>query len=449
VSILNQGEKNELSSDIQTDLGSSGLMDILWTSDGDWWPNNNVNRYRLNEVPSNENFYQWWYWMVKDLDTHDAFAVCYYIIRTPENPEITGAYIMFSVITSLGKIMVWYKYSLEELNYLGNYFQMTLGQNAEFTQIPLSDDIYHVSGNMNNPSHIWTSSIIYPGIDENSVFSWNWDITRIVGCNTQNDIIDSPLMDQGIKWNTFCFDGRVLGQVQIGNTSYVFNQFTNARAYGDMNFDEIFLGKAEPCEPEDKYRWSWASATKYNLNNPSLDTSIIAGYGISNNMFGISVTPTGIFAAAYNVLNHNVVWKSIDTREGLIDVNLIEKCSWGSSADSMIEVNIDAWDYFTYTDQYGNARIPHYQKYTLDGEFIKIEMTIYVTSNIINRLPSPYSEYIWSNFEALGATAFVKIFSKTYRWWDIFHINPVITLADQFYDYNAGLEYGYAADISL
>lgn len=446
--LVKDAKINNLSSNIQSNLNSSGLMDILWTNDGNWLPDNYVNRYRLNEVSSSDNFYQWWYWMVKNLDTNDAFAVCYYLIQTPDHPEITGVYVMFSAVTNLGKVMVWYKYNRNEHNFLGNNFQISIGPNSEFNQIPISNDRYQVNGNMINPDRVWTSLITYPELNANSTFSWNWEINRIIGSCTQNDFIDSTLMDQGIKWNTFCFDGKILGQVRMGDVIYNFDQNTNSRAYGDMNFDKVFLGKASSNEPEDKYRWSWASVTKYNLVNPNLDTSIIAGYGISDNMFGIPATPTGIFAAAYNVLNHNIVWKSIDTREGLIDVNLIEKCSWGSSADSMIEVNIEAWDYFTYTDQYGNARIPHYQKYTLEGEYVKIEMTISVTSNTINRLPSPYSDYIWSNFEALGATAFVKIYSKMYKWWDIFHLSPVLSLVDQFYDYNAGLEYGYAAEIT-
>ena len=85
----------------------------------------------------------------------------------------------------------------------------------------------------------------------------------------------------------------------------------------------------------------------------------------------------------------------------------------------------------------------------MEGEYVKIDMTIYVTPSEINRLPSAYTEYDWSNFEALGATALVKIYSKTYKSWDPLHLFPQVTLIDQFYDYDAGLEYGYAADITF
>lgn len=426
---------------------SSGLMDILWTDDGDWWPDNDIARYRLDEAPDDETFYQWWYWMVKDLDTGNAYAMCYYLLQAPSRPDLEGVYVLFSAVTDQGKVQIWYKYTLDQLTYLGNDFHITVGSSSEFEQEPITDDLYEISGNMAEPTKVWTDAISYPGLDANSVFTWDLQISRIVGCCTQNDYIDDPLMSEGIKWNTFCFDGLPTGSIQMGSENILFDDSGNFRAYADMNFDKVFLGKAEPDEPEDKYRWSWASATKYDLSDPTNDISLIAGYGVSDNMFGLDSTPTGSFAAAYNVLGHNIVWKSIDTREGLIDVNLIEKCSWGTSKDTVVEVSIDAWDYFYYTDEYGQARIPHYQRYILEGEYVSIHMTFYVTADDINRLPSAYTEYTWSNFEALGCTAFVQIFEKSYKWWDVFHLNPINTLWEQFWDYNAGVEYGYAVDM--
>jgi len=423
---------------------SSGLLDILWTDDGEWFQDNSYSRFRGYETPMDETFYQWWYWAVKDLESDIYFAFCYYYIRAPSDPSVEGFYMLFSAVTNEGNVMIWYKYDLNQFHYWGNDFQISAGNNNEFNQIPITNDLYHISGLMNNPAQVWTSEITKQGLTETSVFSWNLDISRIVGACTQNDFIDDPLMENGIKWNTHSFDGLASGSVQMGDQIYTFDGDTSERSYFDTNFDKVFLGQAEPDEPEDKYRWSWASATKYDPTDATNDISIIAGYGVSDNMFGLTIPATGAFAAAYNVIDHNIVWKSIDTREGDIDVNLVEKCSWGSSKDTVVEVSIDAWDYFIYTDSYGSARIPKYQRYILEGEYVSIQMTFIVEPGDINRLPSAYTEYTWSNFEALGCTAFVQIYHKTYKWWDVFHLNPINVLWDQFWDYSAGLEYGYA-----
>ena len=91
----------------------SGLLDIIWTPDGDWWPDNSIARYRGNEYPVDEVFYQWWYWMVKVFQTDNYWAICYYTIRAPSNPEIEGLYMLFSAVMNAGKIMIWYKLTLQ------------------------------------------------------------------------------------------------------------------------------------------------------------------------------------------------------------------------------------------------------------------------------------------------------------------------------------------------
>jgi hypothetical protein len=45
--LVENAKINNLSSNIQSNLNSSGLMDILWTNDGNWLPDNYVNRYRF------------------------------------------------------------------------------------------------------------------------------------------------------------------------------------------------------------------------------------------------------------------------------------------------------------------------------------------------------------------------------------------------------------------
>ena len=162
---------------------------------------------------------------------------------------------------------------------------------------------------MDNPAKIWTSQITYPGVDTNTQISWSGISQESLDGCTQNDFIDGILGGDGIKWDTFCFDALVSGSVQIGSQVYNFDGSSRYRAYGDTNFDKILLGKPEEDEPEDKYRWSWASVTKYNTANPSNDISIIAGYGLSGDMYGLPINPLAIFAAAYNVLGHNIVWK--------------------------------------------------------------------------------------------------------------------------------------------
>ena len=89
------------------------------------------------------------------------------------------------------------------------------------------------------------------------------------------------------------------------------------------------------------------------------------------------------------------------------------------------------------------------QTLTLEGEYVKIIADFVTSSANINRLLAPVKDSIMSNFEAIGADCHVRIWQKTYKWYDPLHLFPQYTLVEDFIDNNAGLEYAYNLPVNV
>lgn len=416
---------------------ASGLIDIIASKDGTWNPSLYDNRYRKSEYPSDGDFLQWWYYTCFNDQTQEAWAFCYYIIFSVTNPNVqSGLMFLFSYIGSQGNVQVSYKLDISEFVFLGNYVNFDFG-NGKFTQTGISNDIYHLTGIMNDPTKLWSYYITNPNYTENMTFSWDVTLTRLVGCFSQNDV----MLQKSPSWNSQAMNTLVSGQITMGSRIITISG-NSWRGYGDMNWGDSFIKASPNPENPAKYRWGWIHATQLN-SDPTKDFSLIAAFGDVGEFSGITMDIKAVYASVANCLNQRINWKSVKAYPLGLETNLVEECSWGLSCDRFVECSYSADNFIPYVDRFGSAIIPSHQQLILEGEYVKITVDVFVSTADVTRLLTPTPTGIWSNFEALSAIANVKIEQKSYRWYDITHISPIYTTVKTFVDPNAGCEFGY------
>lgn len=422
---------------------SSGLLDIIAKKDGTWNPTLIENRYRKDEFSAEGDFLQWWYYTLFNSQTHESWAFCYYILFsvTPNVPS--GLMFLFSYVSPQGNVQVSYELDLSEMEYEGNYCQFDFG-NGMFQHIPISDNVYHITGLMNNPTKLWSYYITNPSFNENMTFSWDVTLTRLVGCFSQND----ELLEASPSWNSQAFDTLVNGQIVMNNR--IINVGGNSwRGYGDMNWGDKFMTSSLDPENPAKYRWGWIHVTQMNAD-PNKDFALISAFGDIDNFAGLQIDTRAVYASVSNGIGtQDINWKSVKMYPLGIETNVIEECSWGSSLDPWNECDYSATNFIEYTDRFGSAIVPSLQTLILEGEYIKITVNVEVGTEDITRLLTPTPSGVWSNFEALGATANVQVQQKSYKWYDPLHTCPIYTTIKSFIDNNAGLEFGYPVTIDF
>ena len=94
--------------------------------------------------------------------------------------------------------------------------------------------------------------------------------------------------------------------------------------------------------------------------------------------------------------------------------------------------NISRGEWAEWRDQYGNATVPMRQQLHIVTKEHEVSIGFSASANATSRLLFPLQDVLFSDFEALGATATVKITERASG-----HV-----LA-QFTDEMGGLEYGY------
>lgn len=426
-----------------TSPNSSAPMDLLISKDGIWNPSTYYNRYRKDEF--SEPFTQWYYYKADNFATHESFATCYFMYWDVSS-NLQGIMMLFSYISPSGNIEVAYKLPIEQVNYIGNYVNFDWGNEGKFSQRATSDSQYVITGLFDNPSLIWNSYITHPSYSESDLFSWSLTFDRIIGCFSQND---DALSSSGVLWNSDAFDTTVSGQIQMGS-NLINVGGSNWRGYHDMNWGTSFITPSDDPEDPAKYRWGWIHVTSPSAI-PSNDFSLITAFADQGDFLGLPLENQAVFASVYNALpeRQTINWKTAYADILGLKTVIFEECSYGTSLDCFIDTSYTADDFFTYTDNFGDAQVPHHQNVVLEGEFVKIITDIYVDAEDITRLLTPSPQGIYSNFEGLGADAHVKVYRKTYKWWDIGHAFPQYSLIKDIQNNNAGVEFGYKLPINF
>ena len=91
-----------------------------YAADGILEPESHYQRYRLSEYPSDQPFFQWWYFCIKDLKNNQYYAIIYGMTKSTD-PQKTnqGASVMFGTRELQNEKMTGFtkyeKYELENL----------------------------------------------------------------------------------------------------------------------------------------------------------------------------------------------------------------------------------------------------------------------------------------------------------------------------------------------
>lgn len=413
---------------------AAGIADWFYDDDGIVNPSASNQRYRRSEYDSDAPFFQWWYFTIKDLANNRYWAFDYSISDCADDLTNEGTYLMFSSVDKVTNTK-FHKYERFSLSAFqpSNYFdsQVNCNGNVDYKLQVVNDNTYKVYGKMDNYANVWFAD----GCASNLFIEWNLTIYRIYGWYGQQDC-ESSLKDYGvISWDTYAHDAEVEGTITVGSTVYTISRNVNYRAYCDENWGENFPAG----DPAIEYPWGWYYAGKPATSTAN-DVSIIAGVG-RHDAGGIMGTAEGSYAdirlnsATHIGMRQNVIW------DGALS-------AMESSNDGDVEqftVTRDQWA--TYTDAVGSAQIPMHQKVTLETKHYLTTMDFYSEASDYNRLLFPHEDYVFSDFEGLGVDCHVvvKYHSITYKWYDIFHLNPIHTYTTlyDFWTDDAGLEYGY------
>ena len=397
---------------------------------GVWKPASYYQRYRGEEYPVNKNFFQWWYFSLKDYQEDLSFAFCYSISRPAEDQKNTGAYLLFAVVEPQSKGHLYYKYPIDSFK-VDNHFDVNIGD-SKFTIEVISDDHYRIKGVMNSEENVWVTE----GIPAGSEIVWDLDIYRAAGWYGQQDIEWMQRKGGQISWNTYAYNSEVEGTVTVDGREYSFERSKRYRIYCDMNWGETFPGTRNPKKQQIDYPWGWYYTGKPD-DDPQKDFSIIAGAGRTQPTKGLLNDMYARFASIY------IRGKKIDARLcKVFDVKPDKGIAFfHPSSDKTCKVfSVERSSWEEYEDEFGKARIPMVQIIKIETDSNKIVMKFESKKSNYNRLLFPTDGYIFSDFEGLGVLCTTELYEKK---------DGAFSLVETIVDNNAGLEYGYRIDDEL
>jgi hypothetical protein len=443
-------------------------------SDGLVNPEMYYMRYRLDEYDPSDPFFQWWYYTIKDLgdDVYFAFDLSQSICLNPagNKTDNTGTYIMFSMIDrAKGTQFHQYdRYSLDDME-VDNVTEP--GRDGLKIRAPreevkysidfIDHDTYRVVGEM-AATEKWCAlgTLDNVPIDPNRGVMVRWDLTihRLYGWYGQHDIEEVAKQLKVISWNTYAHTCEVGGWIEVNGERYDFDpeatyydELTGAerpkyRAYCDMNW-----GANPPRgEPAIKYPWGW-----YYVGLPGIDSNqeigIIAGIGRAdtNSPAGIS---EGQFADI--CLPHGErlgVRRFIALKlgpEGTGTVMADTASDSDGSRRDVLAFEVEHLEWGAYTDALGTAQIPYRQIVRIETKYKRVTLDFHSRPENYNRLLFPHQDYIFSDFEGLGATCQVRIEEKHYPLRRSSGIFPRYSIQYEFTSNDAGIQYGYLAPLS-
>eukprot|EP01112_Ceratiomyxa_fruticulosa_P014065 TRINITY_DN4005_c0_g3_i1.p1 TRINITY_DN4005_c0_g3~~TRINITY_DN4005_c0_g3_i1.p1 ORF type:complete len:451 (+),score=65.59 TRINITY_DN4005_c0_g3_i1:100-1452(+) len=403
-------------------------QNIFFAADGIVNPSSYYQRFRQSEYPSDQPFFQWYYYFIKDLSTNNFWAISYIYDLFPSNATSSGAYPMFLMINSTGQthFIRIQRYNPSEYVVSGD-FNVNIANNQYSINVE-DDDTYVLQGAMSGSDFFECSGCEW-NFGLNGI-KWDLTLNRIYGWYGQSDL-ETYMRDVGggeISWNTYAHNCIVSGTITIGENVFTLTNDINFRAYGDMNWGSKFPtsdGKVSSIY----YPWTW-----YNVvipsNNPYDDISIVSGSGLTYNGFPLY----NVFGGFSDIRITNSTHIGVRWLQALVGTDLQFNVIANSNDVKVLAFNVTTsnWQNFTNSENITIWHVPLNQNVTMTTENYNIVLQFTSIENEYNRLPFMDSDYIFSDFEGLGVQVHVSI-----------EYTPTNTLlVDQIVN-NAGIEYGY------
>lgn len=419
-------------------------------------------RYRRTEYEGRP-FYQWWYFVLKDLEQDRYFALSLNPVDTVRNHDHRGVYAMFSMVEK-GAGTRFHLYERSDLGTMtasSSGLDLSVVHGSSRFELHGDDpsDRIELSGRLSTASARWYSDGTLEGeaVDPNLELEWELKIRRIYGWYGEDDIEEQMTRDGLTMWNTYAHTAEVEGTVRVGSREYELGRSPRFRAYCDMNWGSEFLHGT----PSRAFPWGWYYAGR-PMGGDGDEVAIIAGTGRSEDTLlsglssplGLNLAFEGKFAdielgggrraGAREIEFFRRVYLGDDRRDHADDgLPLVRRASDGQLR--RFAVYRDQW--VTYRDRFGAALMPRSQLVRISTG--QLEVSLHFTCEVAdcNRLLFPQENALFSDIEALGARCRVLVLLRD-RPGGPWSTEQLRVIAD-FTTNDAGLEYGYLAPGSV
>ena len=378
-------------------------------------------------------FFDWYYIYVRDVEQGHAYAFTYSMSRCGRSDDAAnctfeGAWPGF-VTMAPGVASAAYT----ERHPLSAWRASSDRQHAEITSDRSALSIVasqngsriRLRGLLNSTDHIWRAQ----GALGKEALSWDLTITRRAGWFGESWIEAMHLgrLTGAIMWSPYSHQATVEGTLSIGGKAVTFSGDGNRhRAYADSNWGETMPRPPPGADDPIHFPWGWYYAAQPRAD-PAADVSIICGAGRSYMRFAGTVYGKLCDMRIGSALRLSL-WSWTFERLGN------RTASWASDggAQGVTAFEITRTEWSDWQDEYGRARVPMAQVVRIETRHHEVTLRFSASPNATTRLVFPLQDVLFSDFEALGATAQVTVREK-----------GVATPIAAFTDPMAGLEFGY------
>ncbi len=403
-------------------------------------PHASYQRSRQADFPSSKTFFDWYYFFVRDVQTERAWAFTYAMSRCDDSSArpclYSGAWPGFVEM----RRGVPARQYVERFG-LDAWSASSRGQNASIVgsrsrlAVAASENgsSIHLTGLMASPDKAWRAE---GGLGSQPI-SWDLRIRRRAGWFGES-YIESPFhlgrATGAIMWSPYGHQSTVEGTLQVGNETITLGGDDGRyRAYCDSNWGETMPRPPSGADPFD-YPWGWYYAAQPHAD-PAQDVSIICGAGRTDMKFAGVVFGKLCDMRIGDRLRLSL-WSWTFENHGNRTTSWVSDHGLGLQGVETFNISRSKW--VDWKDAYGEARVPMAQQILIVTKKHRITMDFDTNSNATSRLLFPLQDELFSDFEALGATAAVKIVE----------VDTGTVVAD-FTDTMGGLEYGYNVPTKL
>lgn len=404
----------------------------LWpfSNDGVVNPPSFYQRYRRDEYPTDQPFFQWWYYYFSDFTNDKYYLVAFGIDETHMDTNQKYFAVTFGAVDVKGGVS-WHKGERFDLSVINvtNYFDIkAVDSNGDLMYHieVLDNDTYHLTGSMTHNDALFTCV----GIDCDTPVSFDLTLSRINGWYGQQDLEKWQIefAHGEISWNPYAHNSLVDGKIVVGNDTFPFIHSPQYRGYGDMNWGERFPAGDSVNDGFD-FPWGWFTAYA-PAEDPTQDFSFVVGVGKED--FGI---PLGSVSAAFADFHFNNTHLGIRQINGWDGHEFTLPILMTSSDGELHSFSTNKSNFVTFVEGEFNFSIPLVQTLYFSTTHYNIVLNYTASTSIINRLVFAYGDVYFSDFEGLGALVEIVI--------DYKDDNGKITNLFDFVQHGAGYEFGY------
>ena len=384
-------------------------------------------------------FFDWYYVYVRDVQTRRAWAFTYSMSRcgtadATRDCKYEGAWPGVAVMQP-GKPSANYveRFPLDAWSASTSRQEARIvAARSNLSIAATTDDGSHIhlTGRMASRAHAWRDQ---GGLGSQPI-EWDLRVTRRAGWFGES-WVETPFhlgrLTGAIMWSPYGHMSTVEGTLRIGGERIVLGGDEGRwRAYADSNWGVTMPRPPRGADPV-LFPWGWYYAASPHAD-PAKDASLICGIGRTD-MKLVGVVYGKLCDIRIGDALRLSLWSWAFERAGN------RTASWASDGgmQSVEAFDVTRGEWAHWRDEYGSARVPMRQSLAIRTKQHEVAIAFSANANATSRLLFPLQDELFSDFEALGATATVRVVER----------KSGKVLAD-FTDQMGGLEFGYRVPIS-